>query len=227
MSCAAGNSRARKPSTAGARLRDSSQQRRRAPAWPTSSGRQRVSSRYGSMAVQAFSQLQRSRTKRRMGLERTRGQRSGRRIAKATDMDQQSVSPYDESQPCQHSGKTRWQTHRAPGVSLCSTHTAYLRCAGGKQWCAEAASVSASTYAAVQRAAGRTRARSSAWLRRLWSPPGSGARREFNDHLTHDQAFADAMSRRLDVVAASFLFCSYTLCAILIFAINGTLYGKS
>ena len=58
-----------------------------------------------------------------------------------------------------------------------------------------------------------------AWLQRNW--------REFNEHLMQDQAFADAMSRRLDVAAAVFLFASYTVCAILIFSINGSLYGDN
>ena len=67
-----------------------------------------------------------------------------------------------------------------------------------------------------------------AWLRRPWLPAWLRRHwREFNEHLTHDQAFAEAMSRRLDVAAASFLFCSYTVCAILIFAINGSIYGNS
>lgn len=64
-------------------------------------------------------------------------------------------------------------------------------------------------------------------LRRPWLP-GSMRRnwREFHEQLTHDQAFADAISRRLDVVAAAFLFSSYTTCTILIFAINGSIYGS-
>ena len=78
------------------------------------------------------------------------------------------------------------------------------------------------------KAAWRLRIRLSARLRRLWLLiPLQSTWREFHDQLTHDQAFADAISRRLDIAAAGFLFFSYTLTVILIFAINGSIYGKS
>ena len=56
-------------------------------------------------------------------------------------------------------------------------------------------------------------------VRRRW--------REFNEHLARDEALAEAISRRLDVWAAIGLFSAYTLTAVLIFAINGSLYGNA
>ena len=77
--------------------------------------------------------------------------------------------------------------------------------------------------------AGKSRGCWPAWMRpRIWLPTRlQHSWREFNEHLTHDQAFADAISRRLDVAAAIFLFSSYTLCAVLIFSINGSIYGNN
>ncbi len=82
--------------------------------------------------------------------------------------------------------------------------------------------------AAPHSTAGKAHGWLPAWMRRPWLPARlQRSWREFNEHLTHDQAFADAMSRRLDIVAALFLFISYTLTAILIFAINGSIYGDN
>ena len=64
----------------------------------------------------------------------------------------------------------------------------------------------------------RTVSRPTAAIRRSW--------RNFNDHLTRDQDFADAMSRRLDVWAAIGLLLTYTLVAVLIFVVNSSLYGN-
>jgi len=89
------------------------------------------------------------------------------------------------------------------------------------------ASTSASSDEPIS-TAGKTHRSLPACIRRPWLPAKlRRSWREFNEHLTHDQAFADAISRRLDICAAIFLFVSYTLTAILIFAINGSIYGDN
>ena len=66
------------------------------------------------------------------------------------------------------------------------------------------------------------------WKAVSWPTAAVGRQwRQFNDHLASDQSFADAISRKLDIWAAILLFSTYTLTAILIFAINGTKYGNA
>lgn len=67
-------------------------------------------------------------------------------------------------------------------------------------------------------------ANSWASLASLWRQVTGPARR-FHEHLASDQAFADHVGRSLDLWAAAISFLLYTICAILIFTINGALYG--
>ena len=79
-----------------------------------------------------------------------------------------------------------------------------------------------------QASAQKSRSWLPAWFCRLWLPAWLQRNwREFNEHLMQDQAFADAISRRLDIAAAIFLFISYTVCAVLIFSVNASIYGDN
>lgn len=53
----------------------------------------------------------------------------------------------------------------------------------------------------------------------------AGPAREFHEHLASDQAYADHVGRSLDIWAAALSFLLYTIAAVLIFVINGALYG--
>lgn len=49
--------------------------------------------------------------------------------------------------------------------------------------------------------------------------------RDFDNHLSSDQAFADHVGRCMDVWSAALCFVLYTAIAIVIFVANRSLYG--